>query len=136
LHLSENVKLQVIANKISIHDDLTFIREHVGSDLLAWVSQSDYLRAMEKGKMLPFSSLETENRDALAAIKRAIDDCEQDWDTFYRQAVEFHRKNAASWMNTAQGEDVTEQIDPDFSLSSAIKRWTEGSIKKGLSYVS
>ena len=86
--------------------------------------------------MLPFSSLEIENRDALAAIKRATDDCEQDWDTFYRQAVEFHRKNAASWMNAALGEDVTEQIDPDFSLSSEIKRWTEGSIKKGLSYVS
>jgi CO dehydrogenase maturation factor len=131
-----HVKLKVIANKVVLQDDLTFIRDHVGNDLLAWVSQSDYIRAMEKGKILPFSSIEIENRDTLAAIKRATDDCEQDWDTFYQQAVEFHRKNAVSWMNAALGEDVAEQIDPDFSLSSEIKRWTEGSIQKGLSYVS
>lgn len=115
-----DVKLRVIANKIETEEDLAFVREHVKDDLLTWFGRSDYVRAMEKGGMLPLTSLEENAHAALAAMKRAVDGCQQDWEKFYRQAVEFHRRNALSWMNTSLGEDVTTQVDPDFSLSTLL----------------
>jgi CO dehydrogenase maturation factor len=115
------VKLRVIANKVETEDDLAFVREHVGDDLLTRVGRSDYVRAMEKGAVLPFSCLETSNHSALAMMKQAVDGCQQDWEKFYRQAIEFHRRNALAWMNASQGEDVTTQIDPDFSLSASFQ---------------
>jgi CO dehydrogenase maturation factor len=113
------VKLHVIANKIETEDDLDFVREYAGNDLLTWIGRSDFVRAMEKGSVLPFSSLETSNHSALVMMKQAVDSCHQDWEKFYRQAVEFHRRNALAWMNENQGEDVTTQIDPDFSLGAS-----------------
>ena len=58
-------------------------------------------------------------RNALALMKQAVDRCQQDWEKFYRQAVFFHHRNALAWMNAGQGEDVTLQVDPDFSLSAS-----------------
>lgn len=113
------MKLHVIANKIETEDDLNFVREYAGHDLLTWIGRSDYVRGMEKGSVLPFSSLETSNHSALVMMKQAVDRCQQDWEKFYRQAVFFHRRNALAWMNERQGEDVTTQIDPDFSLGAA-----------------
>jgi CO dehydrogenase maturation factor len=115
------VKLCVIANKIETEDDLEFVREHVGNDLVAWIGRSDYVRSMEKGSVVPFSSLEASNHTALATMKQVVDSCPQDWEKFYRQAVEFHRRNALAWMNVSMGEDVTTQIDPDFSLSASFQ---------------
>jgi CO dehydrogenase maturation factor len=114
-----DVKLRVIANKIETEDDLAFVRESVGDDLLVGVRRSDYVRAMEKGTALPFSSLETDISCALALMKQAADLCHQDWEKFYHQAVFFHRRNALAWMNASQGEDVTTQIDPDFSFDTS-----------------
>ena len=113
-----DVKLAVVANKIETEDDLAFVRESVGNDLVAWVGRSGYVRAMEKGAIPPFSSLETSTTAALAAMKQTVDGCQQDWEKFYRQAVEFHRRNALAWMNASQGEDVTAQIDSDFSFNA------------------
>ncbi|WP_052569097.1 hypothetical protein [Ktedonobacter racemifer] len=114
------MKLQVIANKVETEEDLAFVREQVKDGLLTWFGRSDYVRAMEKGDVLPFTSLEAGAHSALTAMKRAVDNCQQDWDKFYHQAVEFHRRNALAWMNTYLGEDVTTQIDPDFSLSTLL----------------
>jgi CO dehydrogenase maturation factor len=80
------------------------------------------LPLLEKGEGLPFPALEPTNLEALAIMKRAIDQCGQDWEKFYRQTVEFHRRNALAWLNTTLGEDVTTQIDPDFSLASAVRK--------------
>ncbi len=115
-----DVQLRVIANKIETQDDLDFVRRQVGDDLIAWVWRSDYVRAMEKGDRLHFSQLEAHNLSALETMRLAVDDCQQDWDRFYRQTVEFHRKNALAWINASIGEDVTQQIDPDFSLRTSL----------------
>jgi len=120
-----NVQLGVIANKVETQDDLDFVRKQVGDDLLAWVWRSDYVRAMEKGDKLPFSKLEAHNCSALEMMRQAVDDCQQDWDRFYQQTVEFHRKNALAWINGSVGEDVTQQIDPDFSLRTLLHQQTE-----------
>lgn len=116
-----NVQIKVIGNKIETEEDLTFVRERVGEDLLTWHWRSDYVRAMERGATLPFSQLEAHNLVALERMKREIDQCQKDWERFYRQTVEFHRKNALSWMNDSVGEDVTNQIDPDFSYMAYVQ---------------
>lgn len=108
------VRLCVIGNKVENEDDLAFLREHTGADLLTWIGRSTYVRAMEKGHIQPLSHLEEEHLRALATIKAIADTCEKDWTTFYQQAVAFHRKNALSWANAQTGADLTLQIDPEF----------------------
>ena len=110
------VHLRVIGNKVENDEDVAFLREHTGNDLLAWLGRSAYVRNMEKGHVQPLAFLEEEQTRALQTIKAATDACEKDWATFYRQAVEFHRKNALSWANAQASEDLCLQIDPDFCL--------------------
>ncbi|MBA2680247.1 MAG: hypothetical protein H0U76_17855 [Ktedonobacteraceae bacterium] len=108
------VRLRVIGNKVENEEDVAFLREHTGDDLLTWLGRSAYVRAMEKGHVQPLTSLEEEHVRALYAIKAAADACEKDWTTFYRQAVAFHEKNALAWANAQTGEDLRLQIDPEF----------------------
>ena len=108
------VRLCVIGNKVESEEDVAFLREHTGEDLLTWLGRSAYVRAMEKGHMQPFACLEEEHRRALHTIKTTADTCEKDWATFYHQAVAFHQKNALSWANAQMGEDLCLQIDPAF----------------------
>ncbi|GCF09917.1 ATP-binding protein [Dictyobacter arantiisoli] len=114
------VKIVALGNKIDTEEDRAFIEAQIGDNVLTWIGRSAYIRAMEKGNMLPFSALEPLHLEALAMMKHAVDQCEQDWQRFYQQTVDFHRKNALSWLNTALGEDVTLQIDPDFSLQAYV----------------
>jgi CO dehydrogenase maturation factor len=114
------VKLAVIGNKVEGQDDLDFLREQVGDDLLVTFSRSDFVRATEKGKHLPLSKLEPTNAEALDKLRAAVDGCKKDWDKFYRQTVEFHVKNARGWASADAGEDLTLQVDPTFSLDQAI----------------
>jgi CO dehydrogenase maturation factor len=115
------IRLKVLGNKIETEEDLTFIRGQVGADLLTWLWRSDYVRAMERGGTLPFSQLERRNLGALETMRWEVDQCQKDWERFYQQTVEFHRKNALSWMNDAVGEDVANQVDPDFSLAAYVQ---------------
>lgn len=108
------VRMSVVGNKVENEDDLAFLREHIGKDLLTWIGRSGYVRAMEKGRVQPLSHLEEAHLHALETIKATADTCEKDWTTFYHQAVAFHRKNALSWANAQLGADLTLQIDPDF----------------------
>lgn len=108
------VRMCVIGNKVESDEDVAFLRERTGEDLLTWIGRSAYVRAMEKGYVQPLTSLEGEHARALQTIKATADTCEKDWTTFYRQAVEFHQKNATSWANAQAGEDLRLQIDPDF----------------------
>jgi CO dehydrogenase maturation factor len=111
-----NVKVKVIGNKVEARDDVEFLKEHAGEDLAAWLVRSDFVRAMEKGRHLRLDRLEDHNLRALGEMKRLVDLCEKDWDKFYRQTVDFHIKNALGWANASAGEDLTEQVDPEFKL--------------------
>lgn len=115
-----NVQVYVIGNKVESEDDLTFLHEQVGDALLGCIGRSHFVRAMEKGHQLPFSELERENLQTLALMQNAVDGCIKDWDKFYRQAVLFHQKNALAWGNARAGEDLTSQVDPEFSLTAYI----------------
>ncbi|MCY4577231.1 MAG: AAA family ATPase [Candidatus Kaiserbacteria bacterium] len=115
-----DVCVRVIGNKVEDESDNTFIREHVRGDLAATFSHSRFVRSMEKGVMRPLSDLEPENVEALEKITAEADRQQKDWGKYYAQAVEFHRKNAASWASAAVGVDVTLQIDPSFSLKDVV----------------
>ncbi|MFG1797352.1 ATP-binding protein [Nocardia sp. NPDC049149] len=106
------IRIVVVGNKICDADDLAFLREHVGENLLCWIGRSGHVRAAERGDIRPITDLETENREALAQIKSALDAETRDWVAYQQQAVEFHLRNANAWA----GAEMVEQIDPDFVL--------------------
>ncbi len=111
-----DVMIRVVGNKIEDQTDIDFLKAHVGDDLIATVSRSLFVKTTERGEVLPLSQLEPENHDALKKIIAFVNAQKKDWQKFYRQAVEFHIKNAKSWANSATGKDLTMQIDPNFML--------------------
>ena len=116
-----DVTIRVMANKLDGADDLAFIRDHVGDDLIGGLSRSPFIKALEKGRFPPLRDLEPANRAALQDLLLVLGKQKRDWDRYYRDAVRFHRRNAASWANDAAGSDLTLQIDPDFCLSETVR---------------
>ncbi|MFB6839464.1 ATP-binding protein [Streptomyces sp. NPDC056361] len=116
------VALKVVGNKVQGRDDLDFLREEVGEDLLVTVGHSDWVRAMEKGRPPRFELLEADNRMSLQALQDAADDsyAHRDWDRYTRQMVHFHLRNAESWGNAKTGADLASQVDPGFVLSEGL----------------
>jgi CO dehydrogenase maturation factor len=112
------VRLAVIGNKVSDADDLEFLREQVGSDLLACVQRSAHVRAAERGRHRPIDQLEPANRATLATMHAAVDTVPRDPLRYHRQGVEFHLRNAAAWANDRTGQDLAAQVDPDFVVST------------------
>jgi CO dehydrogenase maturation factor len=112
------VKVAVVGNKVSDEEDLAFLRAEVGEDLLTWVSRSQHVRAAERGDVRPIDAFEPENRDALRTMHALVDATTKDWAKYQRQAAEFHARNATAWANERAGRDLTEQIDPEFTLGA------------------
>lgn len=112
-HAAEfGIPIAVVGNKVTGEDDLTFLRTHVGDDLLAHCVQSSYIRAQEQGR--GHGELEPHNTRTLDRLRAAVDASPKDWTAFQRHAVEFHLRNATAWANEATGQDLATQIDPDF----------------------
>lgn len=112
------VDLKVVGNKVQGEDDLEFLRDEAGDDLLVTVGHSDWVRAMEKGRPARFELLEADNRMALQALQNAAEDSyeRRDWGRYTRQMVHFHLRNAESWGNEKTGADLAAQVDPAFVL--------------------
>ncbi|MGA4850333.1 ATP-binding protein [Streptomyces sp. G5(2025)] len=112
------VDLKVVGNKVQGQDDIDFLREQVGDDLLVTVGHSDWVRAMEKGRPPHFAQLEEANRRSLHTLQDTVDASyeRRDWERYTRQMVHFHLKNAQSWGNDRTGVDLAAQVDPDFVL--------------------
>ena len=114
-----DVTIRVVGNKVAGPEDLDFLHEHTGTDLVAWLSASAYVRAQEQGRDKGFDALEPGNRTALARLQLEVDSVPQDWPKFTRQAVHFHLKNARAWADRATGVDLGAQVDPDFVMGPA-----------------
>jgi CO dehydrogenase maturation factor len=114
------VTLKVVANKVESAEDVNFVRQRVGADYLTAFSFSRYVRLMEKGVIGDLSEVEAENMAALETMLNLVDRQKKDWNKFYRQAVEFHIKNAESWANAQLGSNVINHIDPAFNLEEAV----------------
>jgi CO dehydrogenase maturation factor len=108
------IRIAVIGNKVCDRDDLDFLRDEVGDNLLCWLGRSAHVRAAERGRVLPVSELEPDNLAALDTIRAELDGTTRDWAAYQRQAVEFHLRNARAWA----GEDLAAQVDPDFIPSA------------------
>ncbi len=119
-----DIALGVVGNKVEDQADIEFLRDHVGGALIATMGRSNFVRSMEKGEHYPLSELEPDNLSTLETLRIAVDSQTKDWDKFYRQTIEFHKRNALSWANASAGEDLTKQIDPDFSFENAIQTVT------------
>jgi CO dehydrogenase maturation factor len=115
-----DVALAVVGNKVTDQADVDFLREHAGEDLLTWLGHEPAIRAMEQGRQFALTDLGAATRTALYAIQERLDDQPRDWDSYARQAAEFHVKNALSWANKATGDDLTGQVDPGFTLAGAL----------------
>lgn len=109
-----DVALAVVGNKVHNESDVEFLREHVGDDLLTWMEHSAAVRALEQGRHFTLDDLEPANADALALLRKTLDEQQKDWAKFGRQTIEFHLRNAEAWGNARTGRDLAEQIDPDF----------------------
>ncbi|MCM1939937.1 ATP-binding protein [Streptomyces sp. G3] len=116
------VTLKVVGNKVQGQDDLDFLRDQVGDDLLVTVGHSDWVRAMEKGRPPRFELLEEVNDRALRTLHTAADATYElrDWARYTRQMVHFHLKNAHSWGNERTGADLAAQVDPGFVLGEEV----------------
>ncbi|MEU4095842.1 ATP-binding protein [Streptomyces sp. NPDC026673] len=112
-HAAEfGIPLAVVGNKVQDEDDLLFLKEHVGDDLLAYCEHSSWIRAREQGRSQ--GEIEPHNLHTLRQLRAALDARSKDWDVFQAHAVEFHLRNAAAWANQATGSNLAEQVDPDF----------------------
>ncbi len=116
------IALKVVGNKVQGRDDLDFLRDEVGDDLLVTMGHSDWVRAMEKGRPSRFELLEVENRQGLQTLQDAAEDsyAHRDWERYTRQMVHFHLKNAESWGNAKTGADLAAQVDPAFVLDERL----------------
>ena len=120
-HASDyDVTLKVVANKVESDEDVSFIQQWVGGDYLTAFGLSRYVRQMEKGVIGNLSEVEAENMAALDVLLNLVDERKKDWNKYYRQAVEFHIKNAESWANAQLGTNVVNQIDPAFNMEDMV----------------
>ncbi|HVV18014.1 MAG TPA: ATP-binding protein, partial [Pseudonocardiaceae bacterium] len=108
------IRVAVVGNKVSDTEDLDFLREQVGADLLCWIGRSAHVRAAERGQVRPIAELEPANLAALSTVRSAVDAIQRDWAAYQRRAVEFHLRNVAAWAGERTGEDLAGQVDPDF----------------------
>jgi CO dehydrogenase maturation factor len=112
------IAIKAVSNKVDSPDDIAFLKEKLGADMIGTITQSPFVQAMSRGVLRPITELEPDNQKALENIIACADAQVKNWKQFYEQAVLFHIKNAEGWANTAYGCDLTTQIDPTFALSS------------------
>ena len=112
------IRIAVVGNKVTCEDDLLFLKEHVGDDLLTHLVHSPWVRAAEQGRDQggpnALDALEPHNRHALNVLRETLDAHPKDYPRLQRHAVEFHLRNAGAWANEATGLDLAAQVDPDF----------------------
>ncbi|MEN3582565.1 AAA family ATPase [Streptomyces sp. ZYX-F-203] len=113
-----DIALRVVGNKTRGPEDLAYLRAAVGEDLLTTVDHSEWVRAAERGRPAPFTTLESATRRALGRMREAVDASydSRDWERYTRQMVEFHLKNARSWGDGRTGVDLAAQVDTGFVL--------------------
>lgn len=108
------IRVAVVGNKVSDAEDVDFLREQIGADLLCWIGRSGHVRAGERGQIRPIGDLEPVNLTALITIRSTLDSIQRNWVAYQRHAVEFHLRNVAAWAGDRTDEDLAGQVDTDF----------------------
>lgn len=111
------VNVRAVGNKILNEDDIAFLKEQLGDDLIGTMTSSAFVRAQERGTVLSFEELEPENKALLTRIQDTLGEATKDWKRYFDRSVDIHRKNAQSWANSSMGTDLESQIDTSFSYT-------------------
>jgi CO dehydrogenase maturation factor len=120
------IALSVIGNKVSGATDVEFLHREVGEDLLACLTLSLPVCAMEQGYRFRIEDLEPENRQALTRMREAVDATIREPGRFLTQMHEIHLRNARAWASAAVGIDLASQIDPEFRFGPEVPLRTGG----------
>lgn len=108
------VRLRVLGNKVADRDDVAWLGDRLGDALLGTVGQSAWVRAAEQGRAPDFADLEPDARHTLEVMLAELDAVERDWESYHRDTVAFHLRNARAWANRSAGADLADQVDPGF----------------------
>lgn len=117
--------LALVGNKVQGPGDAAFLREHAAGDLQTCFGYEAAVRAMEQGRPFSLDVLSPATVAGLRVLRDRLDAQPRDWARYARQAAEFHLRNARAWASAAAGEDLTGQIDPEFTLGSHALAMTE-----------
>ena len=66
-----DVAVTVVGNKVASQQDVAYLREHAGDDLLTWLGHEPAVRAMEQGRPLSLADLAPDTITALAKVQAA-----------------------------------------------------------------
>lgn len=114
---SHHLPLVVLGNKVEDDADRAFLYSRISKDtIVGFLGRSAYIRERERGGTQGI--LEAAYTDTLAALLGVLDAQEKNWDAYHAQTIEHHIKNAEGWANATTGVDLSEQIDPDFRLTT------------------
>lgn len=113
------IAVRVVGNKVVDEQDVEFLRAEAGADLVGWMGDSRYVRALDRGQHPEFASFEPAGRELLGRMLAEVDATVRDHGRMTSLAHLFHSKNALAWANRAAGTDVTLQIDPEFAVPLA-----------------
>ena len=113
------IPVRVVGNKVVDEDDVAFLRAEAGPDLVGWLGDSAYIRALDRGRRPGFDSFETAGGELLGRMLAEVDATVRDHARMTALAHLFHERNALAWANRAAGADVALQIDPEFAVPVA-----------------
>lgn len=108
------ISVRVVGNKVVDEEDVAFLRGEIGGDLLGWMGDSRYVRALDRGQHPDFGTFEPAGRALLGRMLDEVNGTVRDHAGMTRLAHLFHTKNALAWANQAAGADVSMQIDPEY----------------------
>jgi len=108
------ISVRVVGNKVVDAEDAAFLRAEVGENLLGWMGDSRYVRALDRGQHPELESFEPAGRELLGRMLAEVDGTVRDHARMASLAHLFHTKNALAWANRAAGTDVAMQIDPEY----------------------
>ena len=95
------IPVAVVGDKVAGEDDLLFLQEDVGDDLLARLVQSGLGARREQGR--DRGELKAQVPARAGAAASAVDARPEDWAAFQRHAVAFHLRDAARGRTRARG---------------------------------
>jgi hypothetical protein len=64
-----DVAITTVGNKVQSQQDVAYLREHAGDDLLTWLGHEPAVRAMEQGRPLSLADLAPDTLTALARVQ-------------------------------------------------------------------
>lgn len=114
------IRVCAVGNKVYDDSDVAFLQDSLGVDLATWAPSSGYVRSVDRGIPVPFERAEPALHEVLAHLQGIVDDTPQDWAHRQELAHLFHERNAEAWANQKYGQELRDQIDPDFKLDPAL----------------